>query len=66
LKHLVAVLRDLQDDYVILQLEPHAWASLVFNRKELLGATEDILTDNGIRAQGSAELLDVWQNKAKN
>jgi hypothetical protein len=66
LKQLVTVLRDLQDDYVILQLEPRAWSSLVFNRKELLNATEDILTDNGIRAQGSAELLDVWQNKVKN
>jgi len=66
LKHLVAVLRDSADDYVILQFEPRAWSALVFNRKELLTATEEILTDNGIRAQGSAELMDVWQNKIKN
>ncbi|MES1195778.1 MAG: trypsin-like peptidase domain-containing protein [Steroidobacter sp.] len=52
LKHLVAILRDLQDEYVIFQLEPQSVPALVFNRKEMLAATEDILTDNGIRSQG--------------
>lgn len=65
LKHLVEVLRDLQDEYVTFQLEPRAWSSLVFNRKEILAATEDILTDNGIRSQGSSELMEVWQAKQK-
>ena len=65
LKHMVAVLRDLQDDYVIFQVEPRSFPSLVFNRKDMVAATEEILTDNGIRSQGSAELMDVWQNKAK-
>jgi len=65
LKHLVSVLRDAQDEYVTFQLEPRAWSSLVFNRKEILAASEDILSDNGIRSQGSPELLDVWQGKSK-
>jgi len=65
LKHLVAVLRDLQDEYVNFQLEPRAWSSLVFKRKDILAATEDILTDNGIRSQGSAELMEVWTGKEK-
>jgi hypothetical protein len=29
----------------------------------MLAATEDILTDNGIRSQGSPDLLEVWQSK---
>lgn len=61
LKHMVALLRDLQDEYVIFQLEPRSFPSLVFNRKELLAATEEILTDNGIRSQGSADLMEVWR-----
>ncbi len=66
LKHLVSLLRDAQDDYINLQLEPRMWPALVFNRKELLAATEEILTDNGIRAQGSPDLMEVWQSKSKN
>ena len=60
LKHLVALLRDLKQEYVIIQLEPHFASSMVFNRKELLAATEEILNDNGIRAQGSPDMLEVW------
>ena len=63
LKHLVALLRDLKDDYVSFQFEPHVAETQVFNRKEIVAATEDILNDNGIRAQGSPDMLEVWQGK---
>jgi hypothetical protein len=36
---------------------------IVFDRKEILAATEDILTDNGIRAQGSKDTSDAWAGK---
>jgi hypothetical protein len=37
----------------------------VFSRKELEASTEEILNDNGIRAQGSADLMAVWQAKPR-
>ncbi len=32
----------------------------------LLAATDDILNDNGVRAQASPELLSVWNGKSAN
>jgi hypothetical protein len=32
----------------------------VFRRQELVSATAAILTDNGVRSQGSPELMQVW------
>ena len=60
LKHLVALLRDLKDEFVIFQIESHFTSTLVFNRKEIAAATEDILNDNGVRAQGSPDIMDMW------
>jgi len=61
LRHLVAVLRDLKDEFVVVQTENRGGEAMVFPHKEMLAATEDILTDNGVRAQGSADLLEVWR-----
>jgi hypothetical protein len=36
----------------------------VFPRKEMVAATEEILTDNGVRAQGSPDMMEIWQPKA--
>jgi len=63
LKHLVSVLRDLQDDFVVFEFDHRDGEALVFPRKDTVAATEDILTDNGVRAQGSADLLEVWNAK---
>ena len=35
----------------------------VIPRAEMLAATEEILSDNGIRAQGSPDTLAVWNSK---
>jgi hypothetical protein len=37
--------------------------TLVFSRKEITSATEEILNDNGVRVQGSADMMTVWQAK---
>jgi hypothetical protein len=37
---------------------------LVFARQDMVAATEEILTDNGVRSQGSPELMAVWHAKA--
>jgi len=63
LAHLVALLRDLKEDFVVFELDGRGNETLVFPRKEMLAATEEILTDNGVRAQGSPDMLAVWQAK---
>ena len=63
LQHLVGLLRDLKDDYVIFEFQNRLGAALVFDRKEILASTEAILADNGVRAQGSADMMAVWTGK---
>jgi PDZ domain len=63
LAHLVAVLRDLKDEFVTIEFEGEAGEGLVFPRAETVAATEDILNDNDVRAQGSPDMLKVWQSK---
>jgi S1-C subfamily serine protease len=64
LRHLVALLRDLKDELVVIHFDQRAGESIVLPRKGMLEATEAVLTDNGIRQQGSQDLLDVWNGKA--
>ena len=66
LKHLVVLLRDLKDEFVVLRFEQWGGETLVFPRKEMVAATDDILNDNGVRAQASPELLSVWKGKSAN
>ena len=65
LKHLVALLRDLKDDLVVIHFDQRSGETMVLPRKAMLEATEGVLTDNGIRQQGSADLMEVWNSKAK-
>jgi len=60
LAHLVATLRESTDEFIVLEFAGREQERLVFPRKETLSATEEILTDNGVRAQGSADALKVW------
>jgi S1-C subfamily serine protease len=64
LKHLVALLRELKDPFVTIEFASKGGEALVFSRQALTGATDDILTDNGVRAQGSPDMLAVWQAKS--
>jgi len=66
LKHLVAVLRDLKDPFVTIEFDQKGNEALVFSRAAMLAATDEILTDNGVRAQGSPNMLAVWQEKTGN
>jgi len=65
LAQLVSVLRDLKDENVVFEFDGRNGESLVFPREQMVAATEGILTDNGVRAQGSADMLTVWQGKEK-
>ncbi len=63
LKHLVEVLRDLQDEFVTFEYAGRGAESTVFVRKEMVAATEDILNDNGVRSQGSPDVMEIWSAK---
>ena len=65
LAHLVAVLRDLKDENVVFEFESRNGEAMVFPRAQMVAATDAILTDNGVRSQGSADMLAVWQGSAK-
>jgi S1-C subfamily serine protease len=64
LAHLVEVLRDLKEEFVTFEFNTRASGeTVVFPRAEMLAATNDILTDNGIRSQGSPDVLQIWEAK---
>jgi len=63
LAHLVAVLRDLKDPFVTIEFGSKGGEALVFSRTAIMAATDEILTDNGVRAQGSQDMMTVWQPK---
>jgi hypothetical protein len=63
LRHLVELLRDARTDYVTIRFVDRNKEAIVFPRKEALAATDQILSDNGVRAQASPELLEVWRAK---
>jgi len=63
LAHLVALLRDLKDELVVIKFDQRVGENIVLPRKELLASTEDILNDNGIRTQGSKDMMEVWLAK---
>jgi hypothetical protein len=63
LAHLVTVLRDAREEFIVIEYATRSAETMIFPRAEAMAATEEILTDNGIRAQGSAELLALWTAK---
>ena len=60
LAHLVEVLRDNRDEFIVIESDQRGGEGLVFKRKEMLAATDEILSDNGVRAQGSPDMLAIW------
>ena len=65
LKHLVEVLRDAKEEYVEITFHGRPSEGVVFKRKDVPGATEEILSGNGIRHQCSPDIAPVWK-QAKN
>lgn len=60
LAHLVRTLRELKDPFVVLDFFDRNQETLVFEREAIEAATEEILTDNGIRHECSEELRALW------
>ena len=65
LRHLVALLRDAKDELIVIHFDQRSGETMVLPRQAMLDATESILTDNGIRQQGSADMMEVWSGKVK-
>ena len=65
LSHLVTLLRDNKEDFVTIESDNKGGETLVFPHKDMLAAMEDILTDNGVRSQGSPDLMDIWLGKKR-
>jgi hypothetical protein len=63
LRHLVTVLHDTQEEFITIKFAGRNTEALVFSRKEIVAATDDILNDNGVRAQGSPDTLAIWNAK---
>ena len=63
LGHLVQLLRDAKDEFIVIEFDSRNGQTLVFRRTEILAATEEILTDNDLRTQGSPDMLAIWNAK---
>ncbi len=61
LAHLVELVRDSEEEFLEFKFAEIEVETLVFRRQEMLDATEDILTDNGVRKQYSDDLDAVWK-----
>ena len=63
LRHLVETLRDAKDKYVTIDFDDKNCETIVFDRREILQATEEILQDNSVRQQYSEDLAPAWVKK---
>jgi hypothetical protein len=63
LRHLAETLRDTADDRVAISFVEKETPVLVFDRREILDAADDILSENGIRKICSDDLKGVWEAK---
>jgi hypothetical protein len=63
LAHLVEVLRDAKGPFITVEFSSRDGETMVFPRADMLAATDEILTDNGVRSQGSSDTLAIWNAK---
>ncbi|MFL6657435.1 MAG: trypsin-like peptidase domain-containing protein [Massilia sp.] len=63
LAHMVTLLRDMKDEMIVIHFDQRGGENMVLRRKDMIDATEGVLTDNGIRAQGSNDMMAIWEKK---
>ena len=63
LNHLVEILRDAKEEFITIQCHTRYGETMIFPRAQMVAATDEILTDNGVRSQGSADTLAIWNTK---
>ena len=63
LNHLVEILRDAKDEFITIQCHTRYGETMIFPRAQMVAATDEFLTDNGVRSQGAADTLAIWSAK---
>ena len=63
LAHLVTLLRETKDELIVIHFDQRGGETMVLRRKDVLAATEGVLSDNGIRLQGSPDMMAIWDKK---
>jgi hypothetical protein len=63
LRHLVETLRDSKDKYISIVFDDKNSETIVFDRQEILRATDEILSDNSVRQQASEDIAPIWSKK---
>jgi S1-C subfamily serine protease len=63
LAHLVEILRDGKGPFVTVDFDGRNTDTLVFRRADMVANSEDILTDNNVRNQGSTDMMAIWNAK---
>jgi S1-C subfamily serine protease len=63
LRHFVELLRDSKEKYTTILFDDRFSETIVFDHQEVLKATDEILSDNGIRQRASDDLMAVWEKK---
>jgi len=63
IRHMVELLRDSKEKYTTILFDDRASETIVFHHQEALKATEEVLSDNGIRQQASDDLSAIWSKK---
>ena len=63
LNHLVEILRDAKDEFITIEYNTRYGETMIFPRAQMLAATDEILTDNGVRSQGSPDTMAIWNAK---
>jgi len=51
----VEILRDAKEEFITIQCHTRYGETMIFPRAQMVAATDEILTDNGVRSQGSAD-----------
>jgi hypothetical protein len=65
LRRLVRVLRDSTSPFVVIEFADTRGDRLIFHRSELFSSTPTILAENGVRTQGSADMMAEWKSKGE-
>ena len=59
IKHLVEVIQDIKGPYIEINFEGSYVETMIFRKNEMEAATENILSENGIRFQCSNDLKSL-------
>ncbi len=62
LAQLVEALRDSTEKYMRFEFDQRTAETLVFPRSQMVSATDEILNDNGVRSQGSPDMMAIWNH----